>query len=134
MASIPPPQNQDHQDVWLARRKDTGQYATVGGFVMLGESVEQAVFRELQEETGFTQADIDASRDQKRAKIQTPSSYTQWFMEKVVLIEVLYSLLESRGMRVESIQYGSWSIMTTILRVAVLLKLHLWAIDGQSRR
>ena len=51
--------NQNHHyDVWLARRKDTGQYATVGGFVMLGESVEQAVFRELKEETGFTQADM----------------------------------------------------------------------------
>ena len=41
----------DH--VWLVRRKDTNQLATMGGFVMVGETVEQAVIRELREETGI---------------------------------------------------------------------------------
>lgn len=42
----------DH--VWLVRRKDTSQLATVGGFVQMGESVEEAVLRELAEETGIS--------------------------------------------------------------------------------
>jgi 8-oxo-dGTP diphosphatase len=41
----------DH--VWLVRRKDTSQLATMGGFVQVGETTEQAVRRELQEETGI---------------------------------------------------------------------------------
>ncbi|GKY96932.1 hypothetical protein MPSEU_000652100 [Mayamaea pseudoterrestris] len=41
----------DH--VWVVRRKDTGQLATMGGFVMVGETVEHAVKRELKEETGI---------------------------------------------------------------------------------
>lgn len=41
----------DH--VWLVRRKDTGQLATMGGFVEVGESAEDAVRRELLEETGL---------------------------------------------------------------------------------
>jgi len=41
------------QHVWLVKRRDTGQLATVGGFVNVGETVEQAVFREVEEETGF---------------------------------------------------------------------------------
>jgi 8-oxo-dGTP diphosphatase len=41
----------DH--VWLVRRKDTGQLATMGGFVIVGEEVEKAVRRELMEETGI---------------------------------------------------------------------------------
>lgn len=41
----------DH--VWLVRRKDTNQLATMGGFVNVGETVEQAVKRELQEEMGI---------------------------------------------------------------------------------
>jgi 8-oxo-dGTP diphosphatase len=39
--------------VWLVRRKDTNQLATMGGFVNVGETVEQAVKRELQEEMGI---------------------------------------------------------------------------------
>jgi 8-oxo-dGTP diphosphatase len=38
--------------VWLVRRKDTDQLATMGGFVDLEETVEQAVMRELKEEMG----------------------------------------------------------------------------------
>jgi 8-oxo-dGTP diphosphatase len=41
----------DH--IWLVRRKDTQQLATMGGFVNVGETVEQAVKRELQEEMGI---------------------------------------------------------------------------------
>mmetsp|Transcript_1761 Transcript_1761/g.2430 ORF Transcript_1761/g.2430 Transcript_1761/m.2430 type:complete len:253 (-) Transcript_1761:1102-1860(-) len=40
----------DH--VWLVRRKDTDQLATMGGFVNVGETVETAVARELKEEMG----------------------------------------------------------------------------------
>ena len=39
--------------VWLVRRKDTDQLATMGGFVQVGESVETAVQRELMEEMGI---------------------------------------------------------------------------------
>eukprot|EP00559_Dactyliosolen_fragilissimus_P009512 CAMPEP_0184862002 /NCGR_PEP_ID=MMETSP0580-20130426/6551_1 /TAXON_ID=1118495 /ORGANISM="Dactyliosolen fragilissimus" /LENGTH=220 /DNA_ID=CAMNT_0027359699 /DNA_START=93 /DNA_END=755 /DNA_ORIENTATION=- len=38
----------------LVRRKDTNQLATMGGFVEVGESVENAVAREVFEETGIT--------------------------------------------------------------------------------
>jgi 8-oxo-dGTP diphosphatase len=44
-----------HSDdyVWLVRRKDTDQLATMGGFVEMNETVEHAVKRELQEEMGY---------------------------------------------------------------------------------
>lgn len=45
--------------IWLVRRKDTDQLATVGGFVKVGESVEDAVLRELKEETGIDLAKND---------------------------------------------------------------------------
>mmetsp|Transcript_11368 Transcript_11368/g.12626 ORF Transcript_11368/g.12626 Transcript_11368/m.12626 type:complete len:326 (-) Transcript_11368:854-1831(-) len=35
---------------WLVKRKDTGQYATMGGFVEVGETTSEAVIRELKEE------------------------------------------------------------------------------------
>ena len=38
--------------IWLVRRKDTSQLATMGGFVEVGETVEQTVHRELMEEMG----------------------------------------------------------------------------------
>jgi len=41
------------EHMWLVKRKDTNQYATMGGFVNVGESAEDAVMRELQEETSF---------------------------------------------------------------------------------
>jgi 8-oxo-dGTP diphosphatase len=40
--------------VWLIQRKDTGKYATMGGFVEVGETTEEAVARELFEETSIT--------------------------------------------------------------------------------
>lgn len=46
----------DH--VWLVKRKDTGQYATCGGFVEVDESSEHALVREVQEETGLTLVDL----------------------------------------------------------------------------
>jgi ADP-ribose pyrophosphatase YjhB (NUDIX family) len=36
--------------LWLVQRKDTSQLAVMGGFVMVGESTEDAVRRELKEE------------------------------------------------------------------------------------
>ena len=39
--------------VWLVRRKDTGQLATMGGFVDVGETTIDAVSREMKEETGL---------------------------------------------------------------------------------
>jgi 8-oxo-dGTP diphosphatase len=41
------------EHVWLVRRKDTNQLAIVGGFVDIGETVLDAVHRELYEETGI---------------------------------------------------------------------------------
>lgn len=42
------------EHIWLVRRKDTKQLATMGGFVMVGETVREAVDRELLEEMGLT--------------------------------------------------------------------------------
>lgn len=39
--------------VWAVRRGDTGQLATIGGFVDVGETTESAVLREAEEETGI---------------------------------------------------------------------------------
>ena len=41
----------DH--LWIVRRKDTSQWAIMGGFVEIGETVEAAVRRELKEELGI---------------------------------------------------------------------------------
>lgn len=41
--------------VWLVRRRDTDQLATMGGFVQVGETVETAVRRELKEEMGISE-------------------------------------------------------------------------------
>jgi len=62
------------EHLWLVRRKDTDQLATMGGFVMVGESVEDAVKRELKEETGIVLKDppvlfgvySDPRRDNRR--------------------------------------------------------------------
>ncbi|KAG5181815.1 NUDIX hydrolase domain-like protein [Tribonema minus] len=58
----------------VVRRKDVGKYALVGGFVDVGETVEEAVHREVKEETGLAVWDLrllpriysDPSRDVRR--------------------------------------------------------------------
>lgn len=66
----------DH--LWLVRRKDTSQLATMGGFVNVGETVEAAVKRELMEEMGVDLKDhqlklfgvySDPRRDNRRATV-----------------------------------------------------------------
>jgi len=39
--------------VWLVKRRDSGKYATLGGFMEVGETSVEAVARELFEETGL---------------------------------------------------------------------------------
>lgn len=43
----------DGYHVWVVRRSDTDQLATIGGFVDVGETTESAVLREAEEETGI---------------------------------------------------------------------------------
>lgn len=43
----------DQEHLLLVRRKDTDQLATMGGFVKVGETVEEAIYRELMEEMGL---------------------------------------------------------------------------------
>ena len=45
--------NEDEYSVWVVKRGDTGQFATIGGFVEVGETTEHAVVREVEEETGI---------------------------------------------------------------------------------
>lgn len=45
--------NDDDYSVWVVRRSDTGQLATIGGFVDVGETTESAVLRETTEESGI---------------------------------------------------------------------------------
>jgi 8-oxo-dGTP diphosphatase len=60
--------------LWLVRRKDTNQLATMGGFVEIDETVEHAVKRELKEEMGMDLKDppilfgmySDPRRDNRR--------------------------------------------------------------------
>mmetsp|Transcript_20608 Transcript_20608/g.59083 ORF Transcript_20608/g.59083 Transcript_20608/m.59083 type:complete len:248 (-) Transcript_20608:79-822(-) len=52
-----------HDHIWLVERKDTNQYACMGGFVELNESAEEAVLRELEEETG-----VALTRDEANPK------------------------------------------------------------------
>lgn len=53
----------DNQHIWLVRRKDTSQLATMGGFVDVDETVEEAVHRELKEEMGIV---LDPQSEQPR--------------------------------------------------------------------
>mmetsp|Transcript_32550 Transcript_32550/g.68455 ORF Transcript_32550/g.68455 Transcript_32550/m.68455 type:complete len:283 (-) Transcript_32550:418-1266(-) len=46
-------ETKDGYSVWVVRRKDTEQLATIGGFVNVGETTESAVLREAEEETGI---------------------------------------------------------------------------------
>ena len=63
--------------VWLVRRKDTDQLATMGGFVDVDESVEHAVQRELKEEMNIHLKEqpqlfgvySDARRDNRRRTV-----------------------------------------------------------------
>ena len=64
-------------DIWLVRRKDTNQLATMGGFVDVDETAEQAVKRELKEEMGIDLMDppilfgvySDPRRDNRRRNV-----------------------------------------------------------------
>jgi 8-oxo-dGTP diphosphatase len=51
----------DDSHIWLVQRKDTNQLATMGGFVDVAETPEQAVHRELQEEMGIV---LDPTQEQ----------------------------------------------------------------------
>ena len=67
----------DHEYVWLVRRKDTNQLATMGGFVYLNESAEDAVKREIKEEMDIDLVDppilfgvySDPRRDNRRRTV-----------------------------------------------------------------
>ena len=48
----------DGKSIWLVERADTGQLATMGGFVEVGESVEDAVIREVKEEMNLSSPSI----------------------------------------------------------------------------
>lgn len=41
------------QSVLVVRRKDNGKLACIGGFVEVGETLEEATRREVKEETGL---------------------------------------------------------------------------------
>ncbi len=64
----------EQDSFWLVRRKDTNQLATMGGFVEVNESAEDAIRRELYEEMSFTMSETptlvgmysDPRRDNRR--------------------------------------------------------------------
>lgn len=68
---------ENHEYLWLVRRKDTSQLATMGGFVEIDEAAEHAVKRELQEEMGIETKDppqlfglySDPRRDNRRRTV-----------------------------------------------------------------
>ncbi len=49
----------DDKSILLVRRKDDGLWSLPGGLVDWGETVESAVMREVQEETGLTVTGVD---------------------------------------------------------------------------
>lgn len=54
----------DKEYFWLVQRKDVGKFATMGGFVEVGETPEQAVRRELYEEM---HVDLNGGKNQEHS-------------------------------------------------------------------
>ena len=71
----PPPQQQEERYVWLIRRNDTQQFATMGGFVNVNETVEQAIHRELHEEMGI---ELEFVVDEEASPYATSSPFQLW--------------------------------------------------------
>lgn len=57
---------EDH--VWLVKRKDQGKYATMGGFVEVGETSEDAVKRELMEEMNVKLEDATLGEEKENGR------------------------------------------------------------------
>lgn len=79
----------DQGDVLLQRRKDTGKWCIVSGHVEFGESIEQAMVREIEEELG-----VDSLVKRLIGVYSSPAYTTYYYPERTVQYVVTYFEVE----------------------------------------
>jgi len=76
-------------DVLLQRRKDTGKWCIISGHVEFGESIEQAIVREIQEELG-----VPSSVKRLIGVYSSPAYTTYYYPDRTVQYVVTYFEVE----------------------------------------
>ncbi len=76
-------------DVLLQRRKDTGKWCIISGHVEFGESIEQAIAREIQEELG-----VPSSVKRLIGVYSSPAYTTYYYPDRTVQYVVTYFEVE----------------------------------------
>jgi 8-oxo-dGTP pyrophosphatase MutT (NUDIX family) len=72
-------------DVLLQRRKDTGKWCIISGHVEFGESIEQAIVREIREELG-----VSSSVKRLIGVYSSPAYTTYYYPDRTVQYVVTY--------------------------------------------